>query len=148
MATAGTRDSNIAVQHNLATHSWPCSDFALLRCSIAFAFAHTGDLIQGVGTGDARPRNPRRETTTMNVELIRPTALLALLAETATGRHGPGRLTQLGRRLAARLGEARRYLTTVSALRRLGERELDDLGITRAGLKRLARAHARQPLPA
>jgi uncharacterized protein YjiS (DUF1127 family) len=80
----------------------------------------------------------------MNVELIRPSAVIALLDGTPTGpAPTAGRPTRAWRRLAARLAEQRRYLAALRELSRLDDRDLADIGIGRDDLPSLARSHAR-----
>ena len=79
------------------------------------------------------------ETTTMNVELVNPAALTAALA----GPSGSGRGETPWRKLRARVGEEVRYYLALRELRRLDDRDLDDLDLGRGDLPGLARRHAR-----
>jgi uncharacterized protein YjiS (DUF1127 family) len=78
--------------------------------------------------------------TTMNVELINPAALVATLA----GTSGGGRDEAPWRKLRARVGEEVRYHLALRELRRLDDRDLDDLDLGRGDLPGLARRHARE----
>ena len=76
----------------------------------------------------------------MNVELINPAALVATLA----GPSGGGRDEAPWRKLRARVGEEVRYHLALRELRRLDDRDLDDLDLGRGDLPGLARRHARE----
>jgi uncharacterized protein YjiS (DUF1127 family) len=77
---------------------------------------------------------------TMNVQLVSPTALVAVLA----GPNGneSGRAGMLWRGLRARVDEELRYRRALRELRRLDDRDLDDLNLGRGDLPGLARCHA------
>lgn len=80
----------------------------------------------------------------MNVELIQPNAILALLAADPAGRAPvAGSLKRVCRQVVERLREEARYLTALRQLRRLDDRDLDDIGVARMELPALARRHAR-----
>ena len=81
------------------------------------------------------------ETITMNVQLVSPTALVAVLA----GPNGTerGRAGMLWRGLRARVDEELRYRRALRELRRLDDRDLDDLNLGRGDLPGLACCHAR-----
>jgi uncharacterized protein YjiS (DUF1127 family) len=81
------------------------------------------------------------ETTIMNVQLVNPAALIAMLIGS---RGGDGRDEGLWRRLRARVGEEVRYRRALRVLRRLDDRDLDDLDLGRGDLPGLARRHARE----
>src|SRR4051794_18226064 len=83
------------------------------------------------------------ETTIMNVQLVSPAALIAAL----TGPQGGGRDEGLWRRLRARVGEELRYRRALRELRRLDDRDLDDINIARVDFPELARRHAREAGP-
>src|SRR3954469_19379576 len=87
-----------------------------------------------------RWRGGRRMETTMNVELINPAALVATLA----GTSGGGRDEAPCRKRRARVGEEVRYPLALRELRRLDDRDLDDLDLGRGDLPGLARRHARE----
>lgn len=82
----------------------------------------------------------------MNVELIRPNAIVALLGSARTDGAAEGLVTRARRSLAARLREEWRYLVALGKLSRLDQRDLDDLAIGWADLPGLARRHARGAL--
>ena len=82
------------------------------------------------------------ETTIMNVELVSPTALVATLAGPSGG--DGGRAGMLWRGLRARVGEEVLYRRSLRELRRLDDRDLDDLDLGRGDLPGLARRHARE----
>ena len=79
---------------------------------------------------------------TRNVQLVSPTALVAVLA----GLNGneSGRAGMLWRGLRARVDEELRYRCALRELRRLDDRDLDDLNLGRGDLPGLARQHARE----
>ena len=77
----------------------------------------------------------------MNVQLVNPAALIAAL--TGPGR-GSGSDEGLWRGLRARVGEEVRYHLALRELRRLDDRDLDDLDLGRGDLPGLARRHARE----
>ncbi len=83
------------------------------------------------------------EATTMNVQLVSPAALVAALAGPSGGGDG-GRAGMLWRGLRARLGEEVLYRRSLRELRRLDDRDLDDLDLGRGDLPGLARRHARE----
>ncbi len=76
----------------------------------------------------------------MNVQLVSPAALVATLA----GPSGGGHAGMLWRGLRARLGEEVLYRRSLRELRRLDDRDLDDLDLGRGDLPGLARRHARE----
>ena len=79
----------------------------------------------------------------MNVELVSPAALVATLAGPSGGSDG-GHAGMLWRGLRARVGEDLRYHRALRELRRLDDRDLDDLDLGRGDLPGLARRHARE----
>ncbi len=79
---------------------------------------------------------------TMNVQLVSLNALVAALAN-PTGGSESGRAGMLWRGLRARVGEELRYRRALRELRRLDDRDLDDLNLGRGDLPGLARCHAR-----
>ena len=81
--------------------------------------------------------------TTMNVQLVRPAALIAVLAGPSDGSKS-GRAGMLWRGLRARVDEELRYRRALRELRRLDDRDLDDLNLGRGDLPGLARRHARE----
>src|SRR4051794_30594085 len=98
-------------------------------------------------TGPFMERAPRRwrggrrtETTTMNTQLVNPAALVAALTGPLGGGGGDA---GLWRRLRARVGEEVSYRRALRELRRLDDRDLDDLNLGRGDLPGLARRHAR-----
>jgi uncharacterized protein YjiS (DUF1127 family) len=76
----------------------------------------------------------------MNVELVNPAALVAA----STGPNASGRGETPWRRLRARFVEAVSYRRSLRELRRLDDRDLDDLDLGRGDLPGLARRHARE----
>jgi uncharacterized protein YjiS (DUF1127 family) len=96
-----------------------------------------------VGIGRS-PRSSKGDVP-VNVQLIDPKALMATIAD-AQASNEPyarwllGRFWQ-GARL--RLAEEGRYLRALLELRRLDDRDLDDLALGRADLPGLARSYAR-----
>jgi uncharacterized protein YjiS (DUF1127 family) len=77
------------------------------------------------------------------------TLALAMLPKPGGANHATllaeadeGFLGKLARRIRARAGAAIRYRRALRELRRLDDRDLDDLGIGRADLPELARRHA------
>ncbi len=83
------------------------------------------------------------EAMTMNVQLVSPAALVATLAGPDNGSDG-GRPGMLWRGLRARVGEEVLYRRSLRELRRLDDRDLDDLDLGRGDLPGLARRHARE----
>jgi uncharacterized protein YjiS (DUF1127 family) len=83
------------------------------------------------------------ETMTMNVQLVSPAALIAVLAS-PSGDSDSGHAGTLWRGLRARAGEELRYRRALCELRRLDDRDLDDLNLGRGDLPGLARRHARE----
>jgi uncharacterized protein YjiS (DUF1127 family) len=81
--------------------------------------------------------------TTMNVQLVSPAALIAVLAGPSGGSES-GRAGMLWRGLRARVDEELRYRRALRELRRLDDRDLDDLNLSRGDLPCLARQHARE----
>jgi uncharacterized protein YjiS (DUF1127 family) len=81
--------------------------------------------------------------TTMNVQLVSPAALIAVLAGPRDGRKS-GRAGMLWRGLRARVDEELRYRRALRELRRLDDRDLDDLNLGRGDLPGLARRHAHE----
>jgi uncharacterized protein YjiS (DUF1127 family) len=81
--------------------------------------------------------------TTMNVQLVSPAALIAVLAGPSGGSES-GRAGMLWRGLRARVDEELRYRRALRELRRLDDRDLDDLNLGRGDLPGLARRHARE----
>jgi uncharacterized protein YjiS (DUF1127 family) len=79
------------------------------------------------------------EMTTVNMELASPAALVATSAG-PSGDHGG----TPWRKLRARVGEEVRYHLALRELRRLDDRDLDDLDLGRGDLPGLARRHARE----
>ncbi len=79
----------------------------------------------------------------MNVRLVSPAALVATLAGPSGGSDG-GRAGMLWRGLRARVGEEVSYRRALRELRRLADRDLDDLDLGRGDLPGLARRHARE----
>jgi len=73
----------------------------------------------------------------MNTQLVNPAALTAMLTDPQGDDVG------LWRKLRARIGEEVRYHLALRELRRLDDRDLDDLNLGRGDLPGLARAHAR-----
>ena len=73
----------------------------------------------------------------MNTQLVNPAALIAALADPQGDDVG------FWRKLRARVGEEVRYHQAVRELRRLDDRDLDDLNLGRGDLPGLARTHAR-----
>ena len=82
------------------------------------------------------------EMMTMNVQLASPTALVAVLAGPSGGSES-GRAGMFWRGLRARVDEELRYRRALRELRRLDDRDLDDLNLGRGDLPGLARRHAR-----
>ena len=80
---------------------------------------------------------------TMNVQLVSPAALIAALAGPSGGGDS-GRAGMLWRGLCARVREEVVYLRALHELRRLDDRDLDDLDLGRGDLPGLARRHARE----
>ena len=76
----------------------------------------------------------------MNVELVDPAALVAA----PTGPNAGGCGETPWRRLRARLVEEVSYRRSLRELRRLDDRDLDDLDLGRGDLPGLARRHARE----
>ena len=79
---------------------------------------------------------------TMNVQLVSPAALVAVLASPSDGSES-GCAGMLWRGLRARVDEELRYRRALRELRRLDDRDLDDLNLGRGDLPGLARCHAR-----
>ena len=79
---------------------------------------------------------------TMNVQLVSPAALVAVLAGPSGGNSS--RAGMLWRGLRARVGEEVLYRRSLRELRRLDDRDLDDLDLGRGDLPGLARRHARE----
>ena len=77
----------------------------------------------------------------MNVQLVNPAALIALLI---SSRGGEGRDEGFWRKVRTQVGEEVRYRRALRALRRLDDRDLDDLDLGRGDLPGLARRHARE----
>jgi uncharacterized protein YjiS (DUF1127 family) len=77
----------------------------------------------------------------MNVQLVGPAALIAVLAGS---RDDAGRGEGLWRRLRARVGEEVLYRRSLRELRRLDDRTLDDINVARVDFPELARRHARE----
>jgi uncharacterized protein YjiS (DUF1127 family) len=80
---------------------------------------------------------------TTNVQLVSPAALVAVLASPSGGSES-GRAGMLWRGLRARVNEELRYHRALRELRRLDDRDLDDLNLGRGDLPGLARRHARE----
>ena len=80
------------------------------------------------------------EAMTMNVQPVSPTALVAALAGPSDG----GRAGTPWRGLRARVAEGVRDHRALRELRRLDDRDLDDLDLGRGDLPGLARRHARE----
>ena len=80
---------------------------------------------------------------TMNVQLVSPAVLIAALAGPSGGGDS-GRAGMPWRGLRARVGEEVRYHLALRELRRLDDRDLDDLDLGRGDLPGLARRHARE----
>ena len=80
---------------------------------------------------------------TMNVQPVSPAALVAVLAGPSGGGDS-GRAGMLWRGLRAWVGEELRYRRALRELRRLDDRDLDDLNLGRGDLPGLARRHARE----
>ena len=78
----------------------------------------------------------------MNGQLVSPAALVATLAGPSGGGES-GRAGMLWRGLRARVDEELRYRRALRELRRLDDRDLDDLNLGRGDLPGLARCHAR-----
>jgi uncharacterized protein YjiS (DUF1127 family) len=76
----------------------------------------------------------------VNVQLVDPGALVAALAGPNAGGHG----RTPWRRLRARITEEVSYRRSLRELRRLDDRDLDDLNLGRGDLPGLARRHARE----
>jgi uncharacterized protein YjiS (DUF1127 family) len=76
----------------------------------------------------------------MNVQLVNPAALVAALGV----GNDSGLARTLWRGLRARVGEEVRYHRALRELRRLDDRDLDDLNLGRGDLPGLARRHARE----
>src|SRR4051794_19546612 len=76
----------------------------------------------------------------MNVELVNPAALVAA----PTGPNAGGRGETPWRRLRARVVEGVSSHRSLRELRRLDDRDLDDLDLGRGDLPGLARRHARE----
>ena len=76
----------------------------------------------------------------MNVELVNPATLVAA----PTGPTAGGRGETPWRRLRARFVEEVSYHRSLRELRRLDDRDLDDLDLGRGDLPGLARRHARE----
>ena len=81
--------------------------------------------------------------TTMNVQLVSPTTLIAVLAGPSDGRKS-ARAGMLWRGLRARVDEELRYRRALRELRRLDDRDLNNLNLGRGDLPGLARQHARE----
>ena len=79
----------------------------------------------------------------MNVRLVSPAALVAALAGPSGGGDS-GRAGMPRRGLRARVREEVVYLRALRELRRLDDRDLDDLDLGRGDLPGLARRHARE----
>ena len=77
----------------------------------------------------------------MNVQLVSPAALVAVLASPSDGSES-GCAGILWRGLRARVDEELRYRRALHELRRLDDRDLDDLNLGRDDLPGLARRHA------
>src|SRR3954451_7622486 len=77
---------------------------------------------------------------TVNVQLVNPGALIAPLV----GPNPDGRGEAPWRRLRARITEEVSYRRSLRELRRLDDRDLDDLDLGRGDLPGLARRHARE----
>src|SRR3954462_4795646 len=116
----------------------PACQSRMLQCEILRCAARFCD--SSVSGSPRRWRGGRRMETTMNVELISPAALVATLA----GTSGGGRDEAPWRKLRARVGEEVRYPLALRELRRLDDRDLDDLDLGRGDLPGLARRHARE----
>jgi uncharacterized protein YjiS (DUF1127 family) len=67
----------------------------------------------------------------MNVQSVNPAALIAMLIGS---RGGEGRDEGLWRKVRARVGEEVRYRRALRELRRLDDRDLDDLDLGRGDL--------------
>ena len=80
---------------------------------------------------------------TMNVQLVSPAALVAVLASPSDGSES-GCAGMLWRGLRARVDEELRYHRAMRELRRLDDRDRDDLNLGRGDLPGLARRHARK----
>lgn len=80
---------------------------------------------------------------TMNVQLVSLMALIAVLASPSSGGDSD-RAGKLWRGLRARVDEELRYRHALRELRRLDDRDLDDLNLGRGDLPGLARRHARE----
>ena len=80
------------------------------------------------------------ETTIMNVQLVSPAALIATLT---SPQGGGGHDEGTWRKLRARVGEELRYRRALRELRRLDDRDLDDINVARVDFPELARRHAR-----
>ena len=76
----------------------------------------------------------------MNVELVSPTALVAAPPGPNAGSRGE----TPWHRLRARVIEEVSYRRSLRELRRLDDRDLDDLDLGRGDLPGLARSHARE----
>ena len=76
----------------------------------------------------------------MNVQLVNPAALIAVLLGS---RGGEARDEGLWRKVRARVGEEVRHRRALRELRRLDDRDLDDLDLGRGDLPGLARRLAR-----
>src|SRR3954466_12958307 len=101
-----------------------------------------------LGSSMDRPLRRRRggrrmEAMTMNMQLVSPAALVAALAGPSGGSDG-GRAGMLWRGLRAQVREEISYRRSLRALRRLDDRDLDDLNLGRGDLPGLARRHARE----
>jgi uncharacterized protein YjiS (DUF1127 family) len=77
----------------------------------------------------------------MNVQLVNPAALIAMLI---SSRGGEGRDEGFWRKVRTRVGGEFRHRRALHALRRLDDRDLDDLDLGRGDLPGLARRHARE----
>ena len=80
---------------------------------------------------------------TMNVQLVSPSALVAVLA--GSNGNESGRAWMLWRGLRTRVDEELRYRRALRELRRLDDRDLDDLNLGRGDLPGLT-LHAKEHL--
>src|SRR4051794_24146504 len=115
-------------------HSRFSGESGLLQCNIGGCGAGVWHHVCPVPP--SRWRGGRWMETTMNTQLVNPAVLIAALAD-------PQGDVGLWQKLRARVGEEVRYHLALRELRRLDDRDLDDLNLGRGDLPGLARAHAR-----
>src|SRR5918997_1835678 len=95
------------------------------------------------GPRHAPGRAGRKETTMLNLAFALIPGLGAAGRDAPTAETEEGFLGKLALRARARVGQWVRYHQALRELRRLDDRDLDDLGLGRGDLPGLARRHAR-----